>query len=384
MGMLCPRPPGNPGWATIGPDNEMHPSETWQETDPNNPDTDGDGLSDGAEDANRDGQIAGDTNGNRVVDNGEIWTETDPLDPDSDDDGLPDGWEVSYQFDPLDPTGENGAAGNPDGDTLLLGGETNAYHNLLEFSNGTDPRRPDTGGTPPTDSITIGPGPMLGALGGQLVYEEFQDWTLDDLLVLDEYEENGGNHSGGDLFLGYDGFDSSRDIVAFYCRDGGDPAGGGDGWMYFRIDLHDLRAFAENAGLDLYVVIDTGQPGSGERNLPDDVDTLTDMRWEAVVALYDGDNGRVYVDTDAAQNSTSVEQDLIPFGVEARDRTHPAGFGSAYYNSELDAVEFSVRRQALTDAGWNGLNAADLNFQVFSTPRWHQQRSGGIGRHWRA
>ncbi|MCB9554221.1 MAG: hypothetical protein H6705_20520 [Myxococcales bacterium] len=47
------------------------------ETDPNVPDTDGDGLFDGAEDADGDG----------VRDPGE----TDPLDPDTDDDGIPDG-----------------------------------------------------------------------------------------------------------------------------------------------------------------------------------------------------------------------------------------------------------------------------------------------------
>jgi hypothetical protein len=69
------------------------------ETDPNNPDTDGDGLSDGAEragptdptnpDTDGDGLPDGveDANGNGVVDDGE----TDPTNPDSDGDGIPDG-----------------------------------------------------------------------------------------------------------------------------------------------------------------------------------------------------------------------------------------------------------------------------------------------------
>ena len=366
-GSAVPAPPWAPWLGHDWPDGEMGAGETWLETDPNNPDTDGDGLSDGDEDADRDGAIAGDTDGDRVWDDGEVWTETNPLGIDSDADGLPDGWERGYGLDPLDAVGDNGPAGNPDGDTLVLGGVTGAYHNLLEFNNGTDPRRADTGGAPPAGSITVGPGPRIGVVGGRAVFEEFQDWTLEDLLVLDEYEENGPNHAGGDVFPGYDGFDGSRDLVAFYCRDGGDASGGGDGMMYFRVDLHDLRAFAESAGLDVYVVIDTGQPGNGERNLPDDVDTLTDMGWEAVVALYDGENGRVYVDTDPVNHSVAVGQELGAFGVEARDRGHPAGFGAAYFNSELDAVEFSIRRQALLDAGWNGLNGDDLNFQVFTT-----------------
>ena len=51
---------------------------TGLETDPNNPDTDGDGLSDGnGEDLDSDGLVNGDTNRNRTYDSGEAWTETD-------------------------------------------------------------------------------------------------------------------------------------------------------------------------------------------------------------------------------------------------------------------------------------------------------------------
>ena len=98
----------------------------------------------------------------------------------------------------------------------------------------------------------------------------------------------------------------------------------------------------------MYIVGDTGTPGNGERVLPDDVDTLTDMRWEAVVACYQGNIGAVYVDENPAQNSAF-------------------GFKEVYFNSELDAVELSISRQALRDAGWNGLSIASLNFQVFTT-----------------
>ncbi|MEM7394044.1 MAG: hypothetical protein AAF492_17020, partial [Verrucomicrobiota bacterium] len=243
-----------------------------------------------------------------------------------------------------------------------IGLVTNPYNNLLEFQNGTNPRSPDTGDPPPAGSITIGPGPVLGVINGVTNYEEFTDWTFDDLVVLDEYEGDGPNNQQGDLYIAGDGFDSSRDLVAFYARDGG-PA---DGHFYFRVDFHDLQALAEEGNLDLYVIIDTGNPASGELALPDEVDAGTDNRWEVVVAVFQSNLGRVYVDTDPGNNTTIIGQSLSSRGVETRDQGHPAGFQEAYFNSTLDAVEFSISRQALFDGGWNGFSVDDLNFQVFS------------------
>lgn len=59
-------------------------------TDPTQADSDSDSLLDGDEDANRDGKIDGDSNRNGVIDNGETWAETNPNNPDSDGDSLND------------------------------------------------------------------------------------------------------------------------------------------------------------------------------------------------------------------------------------------------------------------------------------------------------
>ena len=367
------------------PDGKMNAWEHWTETDPNNSDTDGDGASDGyGEDYDGDGWIASDLNSNRVHEAGELWQETDPLNPDTDGDGLPDGWERQYDFDPFDDgiaghtnmssgvinsnATENGADGNPDGDYIVENGVTNEYTNIMEFNNGTNPRIPNSLEPPPEGSIVVGPGEIIGVVNGVTNYQEFMDWSQKDCLVLDEYEGDGNNNQQGDIYPGWDGWDSSRDIVAFYAHDGGDTGNGGDGRFYFRVDFRDLRAFAEESGLDLYVVIDTGNPSQGEMNLPDDVDTITWNRWEAVVAVYQSSRGAVYVDTNPAQNSTSWGEDLFGAnGVERRDQNTSGGFIDAYFNSELDAVEFSISRQALLDAGWSGTGASNFNYQVFTT-----------------
>ena len=54
----------------------------------------------------------------------------DACDEDDDNDGLPDSWEIQYGLDPLDPTGDHGASGDPDRD---------GFSNLEEYQAGTDP-----------------------------------------------------------------------------------------------------------------------------------------------------------------------------------------------------------------------------------------------------
>jgi hypothetical protein len=336
------------------PNNKIDSFETWTETSPTKADSDEDGLSDGfGEDKDFDGVVDGDTDGDRAYDTGEAWTETNPLDSDTDGDGLPDGWEAQYGLDPLDNgtdsfrtaaandgNANNGAAGDPDGD---------GFTNAQELASGTHPTQPTTGGGNGGEgSITIG---------------TFTQWRHTDLLVLDEYNE--GNSSGGaDVYRSGNDSDNSRDILAFSFRDGGDANAGGDGRVYFRVDFMDLGENAWQGEVDAYVVIDTGNPGAGERSMPNEVDIATDMKWEAVVAVYGQNFGSIFVDRNAAQNTTTQFQNPVTEGgVEARGF---GGLNEAAWSSRYDAVEIAVERRHLTDAGWLG-GPNTLNFQVFVT-----------------
>jgi hypothetical protein len=371
-----------PTFARNWPNGIRDSGEVWLETDPNNPDTDADGLSDGyGEDKDLNSVITGDTNNDRVWQTGEVWSETDPLKADTDGDGLPDGWEVRYGLNPLDngtvafdgstTDPRNGASGDPDNDGLT---------NLQELLAGTDPTVDNSIVLQPGEEIIIGPVSNDAAItrGAVVNRQEFTDWKIADLVVLDEFEGDGSGNQGGDTYPANDGFDTSRDLVAFYARDGGDPAVGGTGDFYFRADFHDLKPYAEEGNLDLYVVIDTGNPAVGEYALPDDVDTGTLMRWEALVAVYQNNNGAVYVDTNSANNSVSIGENLTPRGVVRRDQNTANGFKKAYFDSRFDAVEFSISRQALLDAGWLG-DPSTLNFQVFTTKDGTRNSPRGAG-----
>ncbi len=99
-------------------------------TDPNNPDTDGDGLLDGGEIELGLDPLRQDTDEDGIPDGGEIELGLDPLRQDTDEDGMPDGWEVRYFLDPL----RDDSSENPDGDL---------WNNSREYLLGKDPRVKD-------------------------------------------------------------------------------------------------------------------------------------------------------------------------------------------------------------------------------------------------
>ncbi len=181
----------------------------------------------------------------------------------------------------------------------------------------------------PAQSITIGQGPSIGTdKRGTTWYQEFQDWSSNNVRAVS---------ANANQYILSNSTDVARDIIAFYSHDGGS-----DSNYYFRVDLFDLTFGAENGNLDVYVLIDCAAGGTNE--LPDSVQGTTDRPWEVAVKLYDSVNKAVATPTS--------------------DITGSAWVGS-YWRSDLDGVEFGIKRQALLNAGWNG--TAPLSFQVFTT-----------------
>ena len=317
---------------------QVWPGAVWLETDPNNPDTDGDGIPDGAENAsgtgflkigllNRNIGYNASSCGCPCVSNvtacvtnvlstplpptilywpltsrvnrkaliqqypNAILLETDPMDAhtDGDPNGLPDGWKTRYGLDPWDDgvightnwhtgalitTNLNGAAGNPRGDGIS---------NITKFLNGLDPTLFYSNGVAVNaGSLIVGSGATIGSTAGNTWFTEFQGWSVNDLKVVRPYDGIGPNVNNHTIYPIYDGFDWSRDLVAFYARDGGN-----DGNYYFRVDMHDLTFGADQNGrVSLYVAINIGSPGTGETTLPENVGATTDMGWHVLAAIY--------------------------------------------------------------------------------------------------
>ena len=368
-------PNEDPTLNRLWPDEILDFNDSWLETDPNNPDTDSDGLSDGfGEDKNFDGFIEGDANSDRIYSDDEQWLETDPLKSDTDGDSLPDGWETIYGLNPLD----NGI--NNLSTTNVLDGNINhgadgdidqdGKSNLLELINGTNPTKEDNISSNTTAAITIGSDEII-IFGSATNENEFTDWKDEDLIAIDDYDDLEMDSNGGDVYYlpsASDNLESSRDLIAFYAKDGGASTNGGDDTIYFRVDTLDLKAFAEDSGLNIYVVLDIGNPEIGERKIIDDIDVLTDMRWEAIVAVYDNINGSIYINKPGSDDTDNIN-DNINYdisNVEIRTQNHNLGFKKSYFNHKLDSIEFSIHRDSLLQTGWNG-QFNQLNFQVFTT-----------------
>ncbi len=185
--------------------------------------------------------------------------------------------------------------------------------------------------------ITIGAGPAIGTdKRGTTWYEEFQDWTASDVKALDP---------NNDQYKFNTSDDPGRDLIAFYARVEGD-------YVFFRADFFDLGFGQENGGVDLYVAIDCA-PG-GQVWFPDNLDVkLPAFReWDVCVAVYNGTAGAIY--------NTAF--------------TNVGGGGNflgSYWRSDLDGVEFGIKKSVLTAAGWNG--TSPLYFRVVTA------RDGTIG-----
>jgi eukaryotic-like serine/threonine-protein kinase len=109
-------------------------------TDPDNPDTDGDGLLDGEEvNEYSTDPLNDDTDGDDLTDGDEVFEyETDPTEEDSDGDGLSDGFEVTNQLYDLDPN--------------LQDSDRDSWLDNEELEAGTDPSDRFSTPTPPPDA----------------------------------------------------------------------------------------------------------------------------------------------------------------------------------------------------------------------------------------
>jgi len=181
--------------------------------------------------------------------------------------------------------------------------------------------------------ITIGPGPKIGTdKRGTDWFQEFQDWNSGDLRALDQ--NNDHYLFSGDEFNS----DTSRDLVAFYHRVEGDN-------VFFRVDFFDIGLNHQDWAVDVNVAIDCAD--GGERWLPDFSDTQLQegKGWEICVGVYN---------STAAKISNKTFTDITT-----------GNFLGSYWHSELDALEFGIKKSVLTNAGWNG--TSPLRFWVFTT-----------------
>ena len=175
--------------------------------------------------------------------------------------------------------------------------------------------------------VTIGAGPAIGTnknpnvTGSAVWYQEFQDWGTGDLRALD---------TNDDEYKFGVGSDPARDLVAFYSHDDGTN-------VYFRVDFFEMAYGNEIGEIDVYVAIDCA--AGGQEWLPDYSDSKTDHPWEVCVGVYNAGAGSVY---------------------DSGFATHPTDYLGSYWRSDLDGVEFGIKRSLLIAQGWNGTSALHL------------------------
>ncbi len=188
-------------------------------TDPDEADTDGDGVSDGDE----------------VLTHG-----TDPLDVDTDGDGMPDGWEIAEGFDPL---AEADAVEDADADGLST---------LLEFQNGTDPYNPDSDDDGLNDGEEVlfhGTNPLNSDTDGDELPDVWEArFGLDPLDPLDVHEDADG-----------DGLTNMNEYILGTHPSHPDTDGDGmpDGWES-SYEFDPLSGMSSELGLRLWLRMDDG------------------------------------------------------------------------------------------------------------------------------
>ncbi|RKG89288.1 cell envelope biogenesis protein OmpA [Corallococcus sp. CA049B] len=246
------------------------------ETDPNNPDTDGDGLTDGVE-LGFTVPEGDDTDPSKFVADKDPSTKTNPLDDDSDDDGLTDGNEDANHDGKVDPTETDPNKIDTDGDGLTDGLELGLTQ---PQGTDTDPTKFKADQDPDTKTNPLDPDTDKGG-----VFDGIEDWNhngrvdveeSDPLNPADDQDADGdGIDNATERENGTDPFDSDTD-------DDGVPDGldgltdtDGDG----TIDALDPDSDNDgiNDGTEMGVTVETAPPGTdtSSPNFKPDADPST-------------------------------------------------------------------------------------------------------------
>lgn len=271
------------GAEVYGPDRTLGPDDlgTGDETDPFNPDTDGDGLTDGFELTPGNPCVTNpnddDTDGDNLKDKEEIegTPPTDPCDNDEDKDGLTDDQEVlgtlGYFTDPTDPDSDN------DG--------LNDYEELITYASyNINPLRADTDGDGLSDSDEIFGSPPTDPdnvdTDGDLLYDkdELEYVCASTSGPTDPTNPDTDGDGGNDGWEDYYGTDPC-DPTSTLGPGQGDPDSDGDG-------LFDDWEMSNFGNLDQTGTDDWDSDGCNEQceqlngTLPKEVDSDGDGLWD--------------------------------------------------------------------------------------------------------
>ncbi len=202
-------------------------------TDPNNPDSDGDGVPDGTEvNGGSDplnpcspntNAVNCDSDGDGITNPNETVIGTNPNNPDTDGDGIQDGTEVTNGSDPLNPCDPDDSSPDCNLDT-----DGDGIPNAQEAIIGTDPNNPDTDadGIPDGSEVTNGTDP-LDSCDPNAVGLQCQP----GMLIPTAFSPNGDNNN--DLFRLIAGNDIKAFTVSIYDRWGNkmfETSESGHGW----------------------------------------------------------------------------------------------------------------------------------------------------------
>ena len=186
-----------------------------------------------------------DTDGDTLSDNDELFNYlTDPTSNDTDGDGMPDGWEVKYGLNPISPFDANGDLDNDgwDFDRNSFISNIEAFTNLEEYLNGTNPTNNDTDGD--------------GMPDGWETYYGLK--PLDSSDANDDYDEDGYDINRDGFISSIERFTNFEEFLNHTTPINNDTDfdGMGDGWeIYYGLNPldgydatvdNDLDGFDEN------------------------------------------------------------------------------------------------------------------------------------------